>query len=110
MPDRYQDYQVPESYVRYNMNERQVAEVVSLRHKLARDGVKLAQVNAIEDALCLNEAEMNKTWEDGFDRTVHSKPGLGLMVNPYKKVKAKQKKGRSKSPLKSPKPLKKKGK
>ena len=104
---------MPESFVRYNMNEKQVAEVVSLRHKLARDGVQLAQVNAIEDALCLNEEEMKKTWEDSlgtFGKTVHSNAGLGLFVNPYKVVKAKKKKrgGRSKSPPKSPKSPKKK--
>ena len=71
-------------------------EVTKLRMKLSRDGVQLTRAGVIEDALCLNEAEMRRTWEEGFSGKVHSKAGLGLMHNPFRVVKKKRKRASKK--------------
>lgn len=70
---------------------------MSLRKKLAADGVKLANADAIEAGLCLNETE--RVLEYGNDLMKRRRatmydpdPGVPLLHNPFYEKKDKKKK------------------
>ena len=54
---------------------------MSLKQKLARDGVQIASHNTVEKALCQNETDRDLTYRVIERKYPHA--GIGLMQNPF---------------------------
>ena len=69
---------------------------MSLRHKLASDGVLTESIESVVNGLCLNEKVMGD-WNDCSVVVSKDKKypscGQGLLVNPYPRPKKKKKAG-----------------
>ena len=83
---------------RNSLTTRQYAEIVGLRQKLASDGVKLRESDAIINGLCLNEHALGNL----NDSTVVVDPnkryptaGMSLIHNPYPRPKPTKKRRRT---------------
>jgi hypothetical protein len=52
---------LPTKFTSFSLTEKQYADVMSLRHKLERDGVELKTTDAVERGLCVNEKDRDLT-------------------------------------------------
>ena len=100
MPKRHTDLveldqqEIVQKAERNSLTTRQYAEVVSLRHKLASDGVKLRESDAIISGLCLNEHALGNLKDSSVvvdPNKRYPTAGVGLIHNPYPRPKPKKK-------------------
>jgi hypothetical protein len=69
---------------KYHLTEDQFAEMLSLKQKLFRAGIRLAQPDTVEAALYINQEERNLNYNGEVKKgNYNQSPKVALMHNPF---------------------------